>query len=107
METAKLQSFFQDIRSRELNGFRVRKRPYVTDESSQFKQTGTVSVQHNGANAPPMAVSFCKTSKNSHIVVVTDEEGYVSLYNTRLNFPSSTYQQNAAIRLILSLDSRI
>ncbi|KAM7509171.1 hypothetical protein LguiA_019624 [Lonicera macranthoides] len=96
MESSKPQSFFQDIRSRELNGFRVRKRPYIATESSEFDQIGAVSVEHDGSNAPPMALSFCKTSKNSHILAVTDEDGYVSLFNTRLNFPSSsTYQQNA------------
>lgn len=37
-----------------------------------------------------------QTSKNSHILAVADEGGYVSLYNTRLKFPPpSTHQQNA------------
>jgi len=39
---------------------------------------------------------FWQTSKNSHIVAVTDEGGYLSLFNTRVQFPSSsTHLQNA------------
>ncbi|XP_009765528.1 uncharacterized protein LOC107779387 [Nicotiana tabacum] len=92
----KHQSFFQDIKSRELHGFRVKKRPYISIESSEVDQIGALAVEHNGNTPPPMAVSFCKTSENSHILAVADEGGYVSLYNTRLKFPpSSTHQQNA------------
>ncbi|CAK9176156.1 unnamed protein product [Ilex paraguariensis] len=95
-ESSKRQSFFQDTRSRELNGFRVRKRPYIAGDSSEFNQIGAVSIEHTGDHSPPMALSFCKTSKSSHVIAVTDEDGYVSLYNTRSKFPSSsTYQQNA------------
>ncbi|XP_052197452.1 uncharacterized protein LOC127804612 isoform X2 [Diospyros lotus] len=96
MESPKFQSFFQDIRSRELNGFRVRKRPYPRDDSSKVTEIGAVTVEHSGSDTPPMAISFCKTSKSSHILAVTDEDGYVSLYNSRLKLPShSSYQENA------------
>ncbi|XP_059642541.1 uncharacterized protein LOC132284445 [Cornus florida] len=96
MEISKSRSFFQDIRSRELNGFRVRKRPYIDNDSSEFSQIGAVAVEHSGDQTPPMALSFCNTSKSSHILAVTDEFGYVSLYNTRLEFPSfSSYQENS------------
>ncbi|CAL5443218.1 unnamed protein product [Camellia sinensis] len=96
MESSKSLSFFQDIRSREVNGFRVRKRPYPDNDLSKFTQTGAVVVEHNGNHRPPMALSFCKTSKNSHIIVVTDEDGYISLFNTRLKFSSSsTFQENS------------
>ncbi|KAK1359473.1 denticleless protein-like [Heracleum sosnowskyi] len=90
METSKPHSFFQDIKSRELNGFRVRKRPCIQNDAFQYKQIGVVSVEHNGDPSPPMALSFCKTSKNAHIIAVTDELGYVSLYNTRFNTTSSS-----------------
>ncbi|CAL5368251.1 unnamed protein product [Camellia sinensis] len=96
MESSKSLSFFQDIRSREVNGFRVRKRPYPDNDLSKFTQTGAVVVEHNGDHRPPMALSFCKTSKNSHIIAVTDEDGYISLFNTRLKFSSSsTFQENS------------
>ncbi|XP_060194531.1 uncharacterized protein LOC132623745 [Lycium barbarum] len=96
MDAFKHQSFFQDIKSRELNGYRVKRRPYISNESFDFNQIGSVAVDHNGFTPPPMALSFCKTSKNSHIVAVTDEGGYLSLFNTRVQFPSSsTHLQNA------------
>ncbi|PSS30362.1 Denticleless protein [Actinidia chinensis var. chinensis] len=96
MESSRSSSFFQDIRSREVNGFRVPKRPYPDNELSNFSQIGAVSMEHSGIYTPPMALSFCKTSKNSHIVAVSDEDGYISLYNTRFKFTSSsTYQENA------------
>nr|GMC97321.1 denticleless protein homolog A-like [Ipomoea batatas] len=101
MEGSRNQSFFQDIKSRELNGFRVKKRPFISSESAEFSEMGAVSVEHSGQTSPPMALSFCKTSSNCHIVALADEGGYVSLYNTRSKFlSSSTYQENAENAMI-------
>ncbi|CAI0456235.1 unnamed protein product, partial [Linum tenue] len=83
-------SFFQDIRSRELNGFRVRKRPYYEDSKLQFAEMGEVAVEHNGDETPPLAISFCKTAKNAHILAVSDEEGYLSLFDSRRKLSSAT-----------------
>ncbi|KAI7984024.1 putative transferase [Camellia lanceoleosa] len=55
----------KDIRSREVNGFRVRKRPYPDNDLSKFTQTRAVVVEHNSDHRPPMALSFCKTSDHS------------------------------------------
>lgn len=71
MESSKSLSFFQDIRSREVNGFRVRKRPYP-DNVSKFTQTRAVVVEHNSDQRPPMALSFCKT--NDHSIKVWDAQ---------------------------------
>ncbi|KAA8548141.1 hypothetical protein F0562_004598 [Nyssa sinensis] len=60
MEDPKHRCFFQDIRSRELNGFRVRKRPYLDSGLSGVSQIGAVEVEHGGNHTPPMAISFCK-----------------------------------------------
>ncbi|KAF4381600.1 hypothetical protein F8388_021228 [Cannabis sativa] len=89
------QSLFQDVRLRELSGFRVRKRPHISDASSCFKEIGAVAVQHNGDVTPPLAVSFCKSSISSHILAVSDEDGYVSLFDTRRHLSSSSHQENA------------
>ncbi|THU71921.1 hypothetical protein C4D60_Mb04t06610 [Musa balbisiana] len=68
----------------------VRKRPYLGDLSSEPGGfgTGVLSVEHSGATTPPTAVSFCKTSRNSHILAVSDEDGYVSFFDTRRSLPS-------------------
>ncbi|KAL1831412.1 hypothetical protein ACET3Z_001063 [Daucus carota] len=96
METSKSKSFFEDIKSRELNGFRVKKRAYTENDTLNYSQVGAVAIQHDGEASPPMALSFCKTSKNAHIIAVTDERGYVSLYNTRSKISScSSFGQNA------------
>ncbi|RAL47155.1 hypothetical protein DM860_014049 [Cuscuta australis] len=96
MECGRNISFFKDIKSRELNGFRVKKRPFVSIQSSLFSEIGSVSVEHGGQTSPPMAISFCKTSNNCHIIAVSDEGGYISLYNTRSKFlSSSNYLENA------------
>ncbi|KAL3833130.1 hypothetical protein ACJIZ3_007866 [Penstemon smallii] len=96
METYKPRSFFQDLKSREVNGFRVRKRPYIGNESQGFDPIGAVAVEHEAEPSPPMALSFCKTNKNAHILALTDEGGYVTLFNTRQKFgDSSSYQENA------------
>ncbi|XP_059451950.1 uncharacterized protein LOC132182663 [Corylus avellana] len=96
MESSNPQSFFQNIRSRELNGFRVRKRPYISDAASDITEIGAVAVEHCGDETPPLAISFCKTSKNSHILAVSDEDGYVSLFDTRRKFQSSASQRENA-----------
>ncbi|KAI5665488.1 hypothetical protein M9H77_15341 [Catharanthus roseus] len=96
MESFKSQSFFRDINSREINGFRVRKRPYIGNDDAGYTELGAVAIEHDDESSPPMALSFCKTAKNSHILAVTDEAGYISLYNTRQKFQSSsTHQENA------------
>ncbi|EXC20336.1 Denticleless-like protein [Morus notabilis] len=96
MEISKPQSFFKDIRSRELNGFRVRKRPFIGDATSDFREIGAVAVGHDGDVTPPLAISFGKSSKSSHILAVSDEDGYVSLFDTRRQFSSSSsHQENA------------
>ncbi|KAG9129285.1 hypothetical protein Leryth_015667 [Lithospermum erythrorhizon] len=96
MVSSNRNSFFQDLKSRELNGFRVRKRPYIFDDCPEYNQLGGLAIEHNGDMPPPMALSFCKTSKYSHILALSDEDGYVGLYNTRLKFlSSSTYKENS------------
>jgi len=55
---------------------------------SDFTEMGSVTVEHNGEETPPLSVSFCKTSKYSHILAVSDEDGYVSMFDTRTEFPS-------------------
>ncbi|BBH00446.1 Transducin/WD40 repeat-like superfamily protein [Prunus dulcis] len=93
MEISKPQSFFQDIRSRELHGFRAPKRPYINGLASDFNEIGAIAAEHNG---PPMAISFGKTCKNSDIVAMSDEDGYLSLFDTRRKFSASaSFQENA------------
>ncbi|KAJ6965700.1 denticleless protein [Populus alba x Populus x berolinensis] len=84
--SSRSKSLFRDMRSRELGGFR--KRRFITQMGSDFTEMGSVTVEHNGEETPPLSVSFCKTSKYSHILAVSDEDGYVSLFDTRTEFPS-------------------
>ncbi|XP_050383595.1 uncharacterized protein LOC126800295 [Argentina anserina] len=93
METPKPQSFFHGIRSRELHGSRVPKRSYTDCLASEFSEVGAIAAEHNG---PPMAISFGKTGRNSHIVAMSDEDGYLSLFDTRRKFlASASHQENA------------
>ncbi|XP_020272509.1 denticleless protein homolog isoform X2 [Asparagus officinalis] len=86
-------SFFGDLTIRELNGFRVRKRPYLGDLSSE---SGVVSIEHDGITTPPLAVSFSKR-RSSNLLAVADEDGYVSFYDTRRSLPSlSSCREKAA-----------
>ncbi|XP_070661523.1 uncharacterized protein [Malus domestica] len=93
MEISKPQSFFQDIRARELQGFRARKRPCINALASDYYEVGAIAAEHNG---PPMAISFGKTWKSSHTVAMSDEDGYLSLFDTRRKFSASaSHQENA------------
>ncbi|WOL17609.1 denticleless protein [Canna indica] len=117
-------SFFGDLKSRELNGFRgtpyfvlpsvfpfldifptsdrdlvVRKRPYFGDLSSDpgGPGSGVLAVEHDGVSTPPTALSFCKMNRNAHLLAVSDEDGYVSFYDTRRSLPSySSCRERAA-----------
>lgn len=94
METSKPQSFFQDIRSRELHGFRgslftsisrslnfqshslpynfsfsvsvPKKQSYINCLTSDFSETGAIAAEHNG---PPMAISFGKVQNQFRLRV--------------------------------------
>ncbi|KAF9626003.1 hypothetical protein IFM89_030657 [Coptis chinensis] len=83
-------SFFQEIRTRELNGFKVKKRPHFDNLSSDPGRigAGVISIEHNSTPCPPLALSFCKNVKNAHFIAVSDEDGYVSFYDTRKKLPS-------------------
>ncbi|GAB2282127.1 hypothetical protein Dimus_039521 [Dionaea muscipula] len=49
-----------------------------------------------GKRHPPLVVSFCKTIKSAYILAVSDEDGYVSLFDTRFELSSSkTCTENA------------
>ncbi|MFS7915191.1 hypothetical protein Hanom_Chr02g00162401 [Helianthus anomalus] len=58
METSSNLLIFQNIRSRELNGFRVRKRPSFADDG--FSRIGAFDYGLEEDVSPPMALSFCK-----------------------------------------------
>ncbi|XP_065878395.1 uncharacterized protein [Euphorbia lathyris] len=96
-----MNSFFQAIRSRELNGFSG-KRPYIGDMPSDFVEFGALAVEHNAEETPPLAICFGKTSKCSDILAVSDEDGYVSLFDTRKKFPSQASHKECSDKARIS-----
>ncbi|KAJ0254107.1 Transducin/WD40 repeat-like superfamily protein [Hirschfeldia incana] len=95
MENSRSRSVFLDIGLRELNGLRVRKRPFFADSELVCREIAGVAVEHDGYRTPPLAVSFCKSNRNSQVFAVSDEDGYVSLFNSNRKFDSSaTHQEN-------------
>ncbi|KAF8049618.1 hypothetical protein N665_2169s0008 [Sinapis alba] len=95
MENSRSRSVFVDIGLRELNGFRVRKRPFFADSELVCREIAGVAVQHDGDRTPPLAVSFCKSTQKSQLFAVSDEDGHVSLFNSNHKFASSaTHQEN-------------
>ncbi|KAG8489776.1 hypothetical protein CXB51_017937 [Gossypium anomalum] len=96
MDSSKSKSCFHGISSRELSSFRVRKRPFIDELASDFTEIGAVAIEHDADPTPPLAISFCKASKNSHIFAVSDEAGYVSLFDSRRKLSSAaSHQENA------------
>ncbi|XP_019442530.1 PREDICTED: denticleless protein homolog isoform X3 [Lupinus angustifolius] len=90
------QSIFTHVASRQLNSFQCRKRPRFDGFVSGFNETAAIAVQHNAENSIPLSLSFCKTSKFSHILALSDEDGYMNLFDTRRNLSSSTsFEDNA------------
>ncbi|KAM0945844.1 putative transcription factor WD40-like family [Dioscorea sansibarensis] len=82
-------TFFGDVVRREIDGFRVNRRPYLGFLSSVPGAGGAVAIEHQGLMSIPLVVSFCKMSGNSHFLAVGDEDGFVSLYDTRQCLPSA------------------
>ncbi|KAH7686197.1 denticleless protein [Dioscorea alata] len=82
-------TFFGDVVRREIDGFRVNRRPYLGFLSSEPGAGGAVAIEHQGLMSIPLVVSFCKMSGNSHFLAVGDEDGFVSLYDTRRCLPSA------------------
>ncbi|XVF16355.1 hypothetical protein REPUB_Repub10bG0024400 [Reevesia pubescens] len=74
----------------------MRKRPFIDELASDLTEIGAVAIEHDAEPSPPLAISFCKASKNSHFFAVSDELGYVSLFDSRWKFSSvASHQENA------------
>ncbi|KAL1356393.1 hypothetical protein HN51_008414 [Arachis hypogaea] len=96
MDVTKRSSVFTQIASRELNSFRVRKRPYMDGFVTGFVEHGAVGVHHSEDGTIPMSLSFCKTPKYSHILALSDEDGYLTLFDSRKKFSVlSSFEENA------------
>ncbi|XVE67875.1 hypothetical protein DITRI_Ditri09bG0023100 [Diplodiscus trichospermus] len=90
IDSSKSQSCFHSIRSREL----IRKRPYIDELALDVTEIGAIEV--NDLETPPLAISFCKASKNSHIFAASDEAGYVNLFDSRWKLSSAaSHRENA------------
>ncbi|KAI4387740.1 hypothetical protein MLD38_000146 [Melastoma candidum] len=89
-------SFFLDLHSRELNSSRVRKRADAPDYKTEAADEGAIALEHDGMESPPLALSFCKTSRCSHILAVSDEDGYLSLFDMRKKLHASVSHQDNA-----------
>ncbi|CAN6446494.1 unnamed protein product [Victoria cruziana] len=87
------RSIHSEIRSREIDGFRVRKRPYVQggESDSGGRGAGLLEIAHDDAPSPPLSLSFGKTPRTGHLLAVADEDGFVALYDTRRRLPSSRF----------------
>ncbi|KAF3323229.1 denticleless protein [Carex littledalei] len=85
-------SFFGDLSVREIYGLKVSRAFKICDYSSDLggRGNGVLSVEHHGSFTPPISLSFCKTPESSHLLAVSDEDGFVSLYDTRRHLPSFT-----------------
>ncbi|KAE8665681.1 hypothetical protein F3Y22_tig00112530pilonHSYRG00126 [Hibiscus syriacus] len=94
IDSSKSMSFFHGVRSRQLSSFPVRKQAWVDELASDFTEIG--ALENNVLETPPLAVSFCKASKSSHIFAVSDEAGYVNLFDSRRKLSSApSHHENA------------
>ncbi|KAJ3697811.1 hypothetical protein LUZ61_001516 [Rhynchospora tenuis] len=85
-------SFFGDLSTREIHGLKVSKAFNICDFSCDPGGcgNGVLSVEHHGSFTLPLSLSFCKTIDKSHLLAVSDEDGFVSIYDTHRNLPSFT-----------------
>lgn len=83
-------SLFHALSMREVRPCKVRGRPSMGGLSSEGGSSGSgvLSVESNGVPAPPLAVAYGKKKGDGHLLAVADEEGYISIFNTRLALPT-------------------
>ena len=63
----------------------------ILDESiASFRGDGhgVLTMELDNIYTPAITVSFAQTNGGSHVLAVSDEEGFVSLFNTRRRLPS-------------------
>ncbi|GER29506.1 transducin/WD40 repeat-like superfamily protein, partial [Striga asiatica] len=85
METQRPRSLFEDLKLREVHGFRVIKRPYATADLKNSYHFSTEASLPSARRAP-----------NSHAIALANKWGYVNLFDTRKRFlESCSYQENA------------
>eukprot|EP00250_Pteridium_aquilinum_P025937 c31928_g1_i1 orf=3-488(-) len=91
MQLSNKSAIFTAIKSRELHSHKVSTRPSVANMTADgaCSGSGVLMVEPNGSPAPPLAISFGKTVKHSHLLAVSDEEGFVSIFDTFRKLPSS------------------
>ncbi|XP_058773123.1 uncharacterized protein LOC131647231 [Vicia villosa] len=93
---SKSKSVFDIVKSRELSSFQVRKRPNMDGWIDAFYEIGAIATQHDCEDIVPLALSYAKTLKYSHILALSNEEGFVSLFDTSRKFALPTcYERNA------------
>ncbi|GLJ48887.1 hypothetical protein SUGI_1031120 [Cryptomeria japonica] len=80
---------FDSLMTREVRPFTVRNRPNLATMTSEGGVgNGVLTIECDYGSTPALAVSFAKTRSCGHILAVSDEEGFVSLFNTRRRLPS-------------------
>ncbi|XP_020098067.1 denticleless protein homolog [Ananas comosus] len=93
-------SFFRDLRARELG---ASKAPNLADLSSDLggRGRGVLAVEHFGGSTPPLAISSSKSIASCRLLAVSDEDGFVSVYDTHRNLPScaSSLEKSAEARV--------
>ncbi|KAK4751304.1 hypothetical protein SAY87_004786 [Trapa incisa] len=76
----------------------VRKRPHIFDWTTVASEIGAMAIDHQGNVTVPLSVSFGQTSKLSHVLAVSDEDGYVNLFDTQKKFLASASNQENSDR---------
>nr|CAD1832533.1 unnamed protein product [Ananas comosus var. bracteatus] len=96
-------SFFGDLRARELGASKAPNLPYIADLSSDLggRGRGVLAVEHFGGSTPPLAISSSKSIASCRLLAVSDEDGFVSVYDTHRNLPScaSSLEKSAEARV--------
>ena len=82
---------FRGVCERELGMSRnVRKRPFLDEFTATGKGSGILAnYASNEEFCPPFAIQFGKTKRSSHLLAVADEDGYVTISDTREELPQS------------------
>ncbi|GBG79386.1 hypothetical protein CBR_g29535 [Chara braunii] len=83
-------SLHRRIAEREIRRSRVPNRPFInqfTSSTGGCRGYGVIEVAPAGSNTPPFGLAFSKVKQGGALLAVADEEGFVSIHDTRRRFP--------------------
>ncbi|KAL5052408.1 hypothetical protein RYX36_033090, partial [Vicia faba] len=84
-------------KSREFSCFQVRKQPNIDKWVDVFDEIRAINTQHDCEDIVPLALPYAKTTEHSRILSLSNEESFVSLFDTSREFALPTCYERKSV----------